>query len=173
MVEAGASEVSEDLMVEALDFGHGIIRRLIALQKELYRQINPVKLEVVKPALDPGESQRIEKSYSAKISEALHIKGKLASYDRLNKLKKEIVDSVPPEETERRLQAAQIYESVMEKIFRKEILEDRLRPDGRQFNEIRTITAEVSVLPRTHGSALFTRGETQALVTVTLGTADD
>jgi len=173
MVEAGASDISESLMVEALDFGHGIIRQLISLQRDLYRQINPVKREVVKPALDLAEYERIERAYSAKISEAMHIKGKLASYGRLDEIKKGIIESIPKEEGERRVAAARIYESVMEKIFRKEILEDHVRPDGRKFNEIRQITAEVSVLPRTHGSALFTRGETQALVTVTLGTADD
>ncbi len=173
MVEAGANEISEDLMVEALDFGHGVIRQLIALQKELYQQINPVKREVVKASFDTAEYERVEQNYSAKITEALHIKGKLASYGRMDEIKKEIVEFVPEEEPEQRLQAGKIFDSVMEKIFRKEILEDRIRPDGRQFNEIRPIGSEVSILPRTHGSALFTRGETQALVTVTLGTADD
>lgn len=173
MVEAGANEVSEELMVEALDFAHGIIRQLVALQKELYEKVQPVKREFVKPELDAAEVSRIEQEFSSKISEALHIKGKLESYARLDAIKKEIVDSVPEEETARRAQAAKIYDMVMEKIFRKEMLEEKRRPDGRQFNEIRPISAEVSLLPRTHGSALFTRGETQALVTATLGTADD
>ena len=88
-------------------------------------------------------------------------------------MKKEVIESVPEEEVERRAQAGKIFHHLMESIFRKEILQDQLRPDGRQFNEIRPISIEVSVLPRTHGSALFTRGETQALVTATLGTADD
>jgi polyribonucleotide nucleotidyltransferase len=173
MVEAGANEISEEMMVEALDFAHGIIRKLIDLQKELYRQIQPVKREFVKPSLDAAEVERIEKEYSQKISDALHIPGKLESYAQLDAVQDEIMGSVPEEEPERRAQAGRIYQHVMEKIFRKEILEDRRRPDGRQFSEIRPINAEVSLLPRTHGSALFTRGETQALVTVTLGTADD
>jgi polyribonucleotide nucleotidyltransferase len=173
MVEAGANEISEDQMVEALDFAHGIIRKLIDLQKELYAQIQPVKREFTVPALDAAEVERIEKEYSRKISDALHLKGKLESYAQLDVVEQEIVDSVPAEETVRRIQAGKIYHYLMERIFRKEMLEERRRPDGRQFNEVRSISAEVSLLPRTHGSALFTRGETQALVTATLGTADD
>jgi polyribonucleotide nucleotidyltransferase len=173
MVEAGANEIPEEQMVEALDFGHGIIRKLIELQKELYRQINPTKREVVKPLFDAAEYESIEKEYSQSISEALHLKGKLKSYARLDELEKEVVERVPEEDVERRAAAGRIFHHLMESIFRKEIIQDRTRPDGRQFNEIRPIGIEVSVLPRTHGSAFFTRGETQALVTATLGTADD
>jgi len=173
MVEAGANEVPEDLMIQALEFGHESIRRLIELQKELYARINPTKMTVVKPTLDPVEYQRIEEGYSREISDALHTRGKLASYGKLDEIAKNIVASVPEEETERRAEAGRIYQHLMERIFRREILEDRLRPDGRRFDEIRDIGVEVSLLPRTHGSAIFTRGETQALVTVTLGTAED
>ncbi len=173
MVEASANEFSEGKMVEALDFAHGIIRKLIDLQEEMYAKIQPVKREFTKPEFDRAEVERIEREFSRKISDALHVEGKLASYAQLDKVKEEIINSVPEEETERRDQTGKIYESVMEKIFRKETLEDKQRPDGRQFNEIRPISAEVSLLPRTHGSALFTRGETQAMVTATLGTADD
>lgn len=173
MVEAGANEISEEMMVEALEFAHGIIRKLIGLQKELYDKIQPVKREFVKPSLDQAEVERIEREFSAKISDALHVSGKLESYAQLDRVMEEIVNSVPEEDTEKRHQAEKIYHHVMEKIFRNEMLEQRRRPDGRQFNEIRPIAAEVSLLPRTHGSALFTRGETQALVTATLGTADD
>ncbi len=173
MVEAGASEIPEEMMVEALDFGHGIIRKLIALQKDLYAQIQPVKRPFEKPAFDAAEYERIEKAFVSWISEVLHIKGKLESSARMDELREENLSAIPEEEEERRIQAGMIFDHVMEKIFRKEILEDRRRPDGRRFDEIRAISAEVSLLPRTHGSALFTRGETQALVTATLGTADD
>ncbi len=173
MVEAGANQLGEDAMIDALNFGHEQIRKMIAIQKELFDKIQPVKRAFVKPALDPAEYERIEKAYSQAISEALHVKGKLNSYNRLDEILKEVVTAVPEEEAERRTQAAAIFQHVMEKIFRKEILDDRVRPDGRQFNEVRPITIEVGLLPRTHGSALFTRGETQALVTATLGTADD
>ncbi|MBN2319254.1 MAG: polyribonucleotide nucleotidyltransferase [Acidobacteria bacterium] len=173
MVEATANEVSEAMMVDALDFAHGIIQKLIELQQEMYAQVQPVKKEVVKPELDAAEVERIEKEYSRKISDALHIKEKLASYQQLDVIENEIIEAIPEEETERRSQAGKIFHTVMENIFRNETLQDKKRPDGRQFNEIRPISAEVSLLPRTHGSALFTRGETQALVTATLGTADD
>jgi polyribonucleotide nucleotidyltransferase len=173
MVEAGANEISEAQMVEALDYAHGIIRKLIAMQKDLYQQMQPVKREFAKPELDAAEVARIETEFGRKISEALHIKGKLESYAQLDVVKTEIVNSVPEEEKDRRNQANKIYHHLMERIFRKEMLEEKRRPDGRQFNEVRSISAEVSMLPRTHGSALFTRGETQALVTATLGTADD
>jgi polyribonucleotide nucleotidyltransferase len=173
MVEAGAEEISEEVMIEAIEFAHDNIRKLIALQKELYAKIQPVKREVVKPVLDEAEYARIEQAFAPAISEALHLKGKLSSYHRLNEIVKEVVATVPETELEKRVQAAAIFQHIMEKIFRKEILDDRVRPDGRQFDEIRAITIEVGVLPRTHGSALFTRGETQALVTATLGTADD
>ncbi len=173
MVEGGANEIPEEMMVEALDFGHGIIRKLISLQKELFDKIQPQKREFVKPAFDPAEYERIEQAYSGKISEALHVKGKIESYTQMDELEAENEDAIPEEEEERRTQAGLIFHHVMEKIFRREILEDRRRPDGRAFDEIRSISAEVSLLPRTHGSAVFTRGETQALVTATLGTADD
>jgi len=173
MVEAGAHEITEETMVEALNFAHENIRKLIALQKELYEKIQPVKREVVKPVLNEAEYARIEQAYAQAISDALHIKGKLDSYRKLDEIQKEIENSVPEEEAERRAQAGVNFQHIMEKIFRREILTDRVRPDGRQFNEIRPIRIEVGLLPRTHGSALFTRGETQALVTATLGTADD
>jgi len=173
MVEAGANEISEDMMVEALDFAHGIIRKLIEMQKDLYQQIQPKKREYTKPVFDAAEVGRIERDFSKKISDALHVRGKLDSYAQLDAIHEEIVNSVPEEEKERRGQADKIYHQVMEQIFRREMLQEKRRPDGRMFNEVRAISAEVSFLPRTHGSALFTRGETQALVTATLGTADD
>ena len=173
MVEAGAFELSEGLMLEALAFGHEEARKLVAIQKDLYRMINPIKREFTKPALDMAELERIERDFSQKISDALHTPGKLASYAELDRVRDEIVASVPEEEAGRREQAGKIYHHLMERIFRKEMLSDRKRPDGRAFDEIRPIDIEVSILPRVHGSALFTRGETQALVTATLGTADD
>ena len=173
MVEAGASEVSEAMMVDALDFAHGIIRRIIGLQKELYARIQPVKRTFDKPEFDAAEIERIERDFSGKISQALHIPAKLESYAALDVVKAEIIASVPEEDSVRRAQAEKIYHQVMERVFRREMLEEKRRPDGRRFDEIRPISAEVSMLPRAHGSALFTRGETQALATVTLGTSAD
>ena len=173
MVEAEAAELPEELIIEALSFGHDEAKKIIAIQKKLYQLVNPVKREFTKPLLDAVELERIEKEFSQKISDALHTPGKLASYAELDRVRDEIVSSVPEEETERREQAGKIYNHLMECIFRKETLQDKKRSDGRAFDEIREISVEVSLLPRVHGSALFTRGETQALVTATLGTADD
>ena len=133
MVEAGANEISEDMMVEALDFAHGIIRKLIDLQKDLYQQIQPKKREYTKPVFDAAEVERIEKDFSKKISDALHVHGKLESYAQLDAVHEEIVNSVPEEEKERRGQADKIYHHVMEQIFRREMLEEKRRPDGRSL----------------------------------------
>jgi polyribonucleotide nucleotidyltransferase len=173
MVEAGANEIPENVMVDALSFGHDVIKKLVALQRELYEKIQPVKKQVEAAPVDAAEYARFENAYSQRISEALHTKGKLESYAKLDELETEAVESAPEDPPEARLQAARIFKQVMERVFRKEILEDGMRPDGRQFAEIRAIQCDVSLLPRTHGSALFTRGETQALVTATLGTAED
>jgi polyribonucleotide nucleotidyltransferase len=173
MVEAGANEVSEEMMIEAMDLAHGVIKKLVGLQKELYEKVQPVKREFIPPVFDETEVERIERDFSKKISDALHTPGKLASDAQVTLVRKEIIESIPEEDAERRSKADKIFQHVMEKIFRNEMLQQKRRPDGRQFNEIRPISAEVSFLPRTHGSALFTRGETQALVTATLGTADD
>ena len=114
MVEASANEFSEEKMVEALDFAHEIIKKLIDLQEELYAKVQPVKREFVKPEINAEEVKRIEREFSQKISEALHVEGKLASYAQLDAVKKEIIDSIPEEEEERRNQAGKIYEILME-----------------------------------------------------------
>ena len=110
---------------------------------------------------------------SAPLLEAMKTPGKLESYAKMKQVKDEFLAQLPAEEVEKRAAVPGIYEALREKIMRQEILGNGRRPDGRRFDEIRDITSEVGVLPRTHGSALFQRGETQALVTVTLGTSED
>ncbi|HEX2524639.1 MAG TPA: polyribonucleotide nucleotidyltransferase [Terriglobia bacterium] len=175
MVEAGAQEVSEKTLVEALAFGHAEIRKLVALQRELARQLNIKKREVVAPTLDQKLFNEISASLSADLREALDTQkhDKLESYKRVDALKEKLVSSYSEEPETLRPEVERIFDTLKEKIFREDILEKRHRPDGRAFEEIRTITCEVGLLPRAHGSALFTRGETQALVTATLGTSDD
>src|SRR5581483_5097683 len=107
------------------------------------------------------------------LTEAMRIRGKLENYDRVDEALKELVASIPEGEVERRLEAKAIFKDLKEKVLRDEVLTHGVRLDGRKFDEIRPIWIETGVLPRTHGSAVFTRGETQALVTCTLGTADD
>jgi polyribonucleotide nucleotidyltransferase len=173
MVEAGAQEVTEGEVLQALEEGHKAIRELIALQQQLVTLAGKPKREVLAAAGDEELKSQVEAEYAATIREALHTPGKLASYGRLDALKEALKKSIPESEPAKRRQAARCFESLLERIFREEVLVDRKRCDERRFDEIRPITIETSVLPRTHGSALFTRGETQALVTITLGTADD
>ncbi len=176
MVEAGAKEVSEEIMVEALMLAHKEINRLCRWQKELYRALDIQKREVVQPATVDSEIQStIEANYTERLRAALDTttQGKQSSYAALDALKKEAVESYPEEEADKRAMAKRIFNELKEKVFRDDILNKRRRTDGRRFGEIRNVTAEVGWLPRTHGSALFTRGETQSIVTTTLGTKDD
>ncbi|HYG81099.1 MAG TPA: polyribonucleotide nucleotidyltransferase, partial [Pyrinomonadaceae bacterium] len=175
MVEAGAQEVSEEIMVEALMLAHKEINRLCRWQKELYKALEIEKRPFEPPALDEEMLGEVERNYSERLREALNTEaqGKQASYAAVDALKKEIVETHPEDQPERRQMAKKVFDHLKEKIFRDDILNKRRRPDGRRFSEIRPIDCEVGWLPRAHGSALFTRGETQALVTTTLGTKDD
>jgi polyribonucleotide nucleotidyltransferase len=175
MVEAGAKEVSEEIMVEALMLAHKEINRLCRWQNELYKALEIQKREVVAPVLNEEMLGEIERNYTDRLRAALDTTSqeKRDSYAAVDALKKEVVESYPADQVELRLMAKQIFDHLKEKIFRDDILNKRRRPDGRRFSEIRPITCEVGWLPRVHGSALFTRGETQALVTTTLGTKED
>src|SRR5947199_2623134 len=175
MVEAGASEVSEEIMVEALMLAHKEINRLCRWQKELYKALDIQKREVEPPALNEEMLGEIERNYTDRLRAALDTTGqeKRASYAAVDALKKEVVESYPEDQPERRAMAKTCFNHLKEKIFRDDILNHRRRPDGRRFSEIRAIDCEIGWLPRTHGSALFTRGETKAIVTTTLGTKED
>ncbi len=175
MVEAGASEVSEEIMVEALMLAHKEINRLCRWQNELYKALSIQKREVTPPVLNEEMLEEIKRNYSERLREALDTtnKEKRASYGAVDELKKEVVDAYPADLVEQRQMAKSIFDHLKETIFREDILDKRRRPDGRRFSEIRPITCEVGWLPRVHGSALFTRGETQAMVTATLGTKED
>src|SRR3989449_8854208 len=175
MVEAGAREVSEEIMVEALMLAHKEINRLCRWQKELYKALGIEKRLVEPTPLNEEMLGEIERNYAERLRVALDTSGqeKRASYAAVDALKKEVVESHPEDQLEQRQMAKKIFDHLKEKIFRDDILNHRRRPDGRRFSEIRAINCEVGWLPRTHGSALFTRGETQALVTATLGTKED
>ncbi|GIU82099.1 MAG: polyribonucleotide nucleotidyltransferase [Acidobacteria bacterium] len=175
MVEAEAKEVAEKIMVEAMMLAHKEIKRICLWQKELFKALNIVKREVVPPKLDELMVAEISERYTERLREALDTtkKDKLTSYAAVDALKREIIESYPEDDLESRNMAQKVFNYLKEKIFREDILEHRRRPDGRRFSEIRPISCEVGWLPRTHGSALFTRGETQAIVTTTLGTKED
>ncbi len=175
MVECGASEVSEEEMVEALNFGHEAVRTIIGLQKELYAKINPKKIVVTPDAVDEDVAKQVEQAVRALLEDALdtHKHPKLESYELVDAAKKKAAELFPDADDAKLKMVKRIFGSLKEKIFRDEILRKRERPDRRDFEKIRDIWIETGLLPRTHGSAVFTRGETQALVTATLGTSDD
>ncbi len=175
MVEAGAKEVSEEIMVEALMLAHKEINRLCRWQNELYKALDIQKREVIAPELNAETLGEIQRNYTDRLRATLDTTNqeKRESYAAVDALKKEVVEAYPADQVEQRLMAKKIFDHLKETIFREDILDKRRRPDGRRFSEIRPITCEVGWLPRVHGSALFTRGETQALVTTTLGTKED
>ncbi|MCU1267633.1 MAG: polyribonucleotide nucleotidyltransferase [Acidobacteria bacterium] len=175
MVEAGAQQVSEEIMVEALMLAHKEINRLCRWQKELYKALDIQKREVVAPVLNEEMLGEIQRNYADRLRAALDTttQEKRDSYAAVDALKKEVVESYPEDLPEQRRAAKVLFDHLKETIFRDDILNQRRRPDGRRFSEIRPISCEVGWLPRVHGSALFTRGETQAIVTTTLGTKED
>lgn len=175
MVEAEANEVAENIMLEALMLAHKEIKRLCLWQKELGKALEITKREFVVAELDETIVANVEAQFGDKLRAALDTTGKdkLTSYAEVDALKKEVVDSYPDDQPEARHTAGKAFSQLKEKIFREDMLGKRRRPDGRRFSEIRPITCEVGWLPRVHGSALFTRGETQAIVTTTLGTKMD
>jgi polyribonucleotide nucleotidyltransferase len=173
MVEAGASEISEEIMSAALIEGHQAIKQIVALQKELRSRVGKPKRPHAKKAVDPAIVAEIEGALTEPLLAAVRTKGKLESQARMKQAKDEYVASIPEDQPEKKAAFASVYDSLREKLLKREIFENGHRLDGRRFDEVRQITSEVGVLPRTHGSALFTRGETQALVTATLGTSED
>ncbi len=172
MVEAGGQGATEDEAVAALEFGHQCCKKVVAGIRELVAKAGKPKREFVPPPISQEMFHQIETAVRADLSDALNTQkhGKLESYHRIAELRKKAVEAFPEEQ---QAEAGDLFDRLKERIFRDEMLNDRTRPDRRAFDEIRPITIEVGMLPRTHGSALFTRGETQALVTVTLGTKED
>ena len=175
MVEAGALEVSEDTVVDALQFGHDQVRKIIVAIRELHAKVSPTKVVVPPPAFDETLARQIEQQYGELLHDALDTAKypKKESYRRVEALEQEMLAAIPEEDEDRRKLADRAFERLRERYFREDILQRHRRPDARAFDQIRQITCEVGQLPRVHGSALFTRGETQALATLTLGTKED
>jgi polyribonucleotide nucleotidyltransferase len=173
MVEAGAKRVTEEQVVEALNTGHAAIRQIVDGIEDLAKEAGRPKLKVAKKEIGHEFYREVEEKVLVPLTEAMRIRGKIENYDRVDQVLDELVGSIPEGEVERKLEAKQIFKDLKEKVLRDEVLERGVRLDGRAFDEIRPIWIETGVLPRTHGSAVFTRGETQALVTCTLGTAED
>jgi polyribonucleotide nucleotidyltransferase len=173
MVEAGAKEISEAQVVEALEVAHAAIKQIVATIDDLAREAGVKKVQFARKEIGHDFYREVEEKVLVPLTEAMRIRGKLENYDRVDQVLDDLVASLPEGEVQRKVEAKQIFKGLKEKVLRDEILEHGKRLDGRAFDEVRAIWVEVGVLPRTHGSAVFTRGETQALVTCTLGTADD
>jgi polyribonucleotide nucleotidyltransferase len=173
MVEAGAKQVSEQQVVEALEAAHAAIKQIVATIDELARQVGPKKATVTTKEIGHDFYREVEEKVLVPLTEAMRIRGKLENYDRVDELFDDLVASLPEGEVQRKVEAKHIFKELKEKVLREEVLTHGVRLDGRKFDEVRSIWVELGVLPRTHGSAVFTRGETQALVTCTLGTDDD
>ena len=174
MVEAGAQEVPEEQMVQALEQAHAAIKELVAGIDALAAQAGKSKrVPAEKKEIPEAFRKEVEAAVLGPLTDAMRIKGKLENYATVDKIVHGYLAGVPQDDPEKKSQAKSILSGLKEQILRDEILDRGQRLDGRRFDEIRNITIEVGVLPRVHGSCLFTRGETQALVTATLGTADD
>jgi polyribonucleotide nucleotidyltransferase len=173
MVEAGAKEVTEDQVVAALEAAHAAIKQIVATIDDLAAQAGKKKFAVVAKVVDAAFAQDVEAKILAPLSEAMRIHDKLENYERTDRVLADFLATLPDDDAARKADAKQVFKQLKEKVLYHEVLNNQVRLDGRKFDEVRPIWIETGVLPRTHGSAVFTRGETQALVTCTLGTADD
>jgi polyribonucleotide nucleotidyltransferase len=173
MVEGGAQMVPEDEILEALFAGHEAIQPLIQIQEEIRREIGKAKRHVPLAQLDAGVARRVEELALSKIKQALEVPEKLERYKRIAEIKSEVVPQALSEFPDKTKDIKGAFEELKRNCFRGLVIQKERRIDGRGLKDIRPITCEVEILPRTHGSALFTRGETQALVVTTLGTASD
>lgn len=180
MVEAGAKEVSEEDMLAALMFGHEQIKKLCAFQEEIVAACGKEKREIELYAVDEIIDREVRANFEAQIRAAVSIKEKLERYGKIDDLTDEAAEMIANKEYESEKdqnnavkQAREICRSIEADEVRRLIIEDKVRPDGRQIDEIRPLNSQVDLLPRVHGSALFTRGETQVLSTTTLGALND
>jgi polyribonucleotide nucleotidyltransferase len=175
MVESGAKEVSEDRVLEAIEFAHEQIKKICAAISELAQRGGKTKLEVKPTEFDQAYYDALKGKVGAELSDALDTAKypKLESYNKVKEIKDRLKAELPEDDEEAAQKLSHYYETLRERIFRDQVTHKRRRPDAREFDQIRPILIEVSVLPRVHGSSVFTRGETQALVTTTLGTPDD
>jgi polyribonucleotide nucleotidyltransferase len=172
MVEAGGQQVSEEEAVKAIEYGHECCRKIVAVVRQMVKAAGKPKRTYTPAPVNQELYSQIEKQARTQLTDALNTEKypKLESYAKVADIKKRLLEGLPEEQRE---EGAKLYSALKERIFRDQMLNEHRRPDGRAFDQIRPISIETGALPRTHGSAIFTRGETQALVTITLGTKDD
>ena len=178
MVEAGAKEVSEDLMLDALIYGHEAIKELIEFQEKIIAEIGKPDMEYETLEIEDELREEVRNLCEEKLNKAMRIKEKLEKYEAIDKVKEEIIEKyksefeekLKEEELEKMLTKVKlVLEEVEYEIFRQIVVKEKTRADGRKMTEIRSLSTDIDILPRTHGSALFTRGETQSLAVTTLG----
>jgi polyribonucleotide nucleotidyltransferase len=175
MIESGAKEVKEETVVDAIEFAHTEIKKICAAIEDLRKKAGKPKRAVTPPEFDQAYYNDLQSKIGVRLSDALDTAKhpKAESYELVRTLEKELLAAIPEEDDAAKAKLKEYYETLRERIFRDQVISKKHRPDGRAFDQIREIWIEVGVLPRAHGSAIFTRGETQALVTTTLGTSDD
>jgi polyribonucleotide nucleotidyltransferase len=175
MVEAGADEVPEEVILEAIMFGHEEVKRLIAFQEEIAAQVGKEKMEVVLYELDPQLEAEIRQLAEEDIKRAVQVPEKLARDAAIEEVKASVIAKYEEQEADEETlkQVNEILHKLVKEEVRRLITEEKIRPDGRKIDEIRPLSSEVGVLPRTHGSGLFTRGQTQVLSVCTLGALGD
>ena len=182
MVESSAKQVSEDIMLEALMFGHEAIKKLIKFEEEIIKEIGVEKMEYETLVPEPELIERIKELVTKRMDKALRIKDKLEKYSAIDAIKEEMndlftkenEDTMKEQELKELLVKVQMVVSDIEyELFRSIVVKEKLRADGRKMDEIRPLSTDIDLLPRTHGSALFTRGETQALSITTLGALNE
>jgi polyribonucleotide nucleotidyltransferase len=175
MIESGSKEESEEVIVQGIEFAHEQIKKICAAIGELQKKVGKPKRTVEPPVVDEAYLSELRAKVGDRLMDAVNTEKypKNESYGLIKTLKDEYLGQFGEDEDDARKKGKSYFEMLRERIFREQVINDKRRPDGRKFDQIRDIWIEVGVLPRTHGSAIFTRGETQALVTTTLGTADD
>lgn len=173
MVEAGADEVSEEVMLEAIMFGHDEIKKLIAFQEEIATKIAKEKSEVKLKQVDPELEQEVRTLAEAELKEAVQVQEKHARQEAIDAVMKKTLETFEEREEINVGDVKEVLHKVVKEEVRRLITVDKVRPDGRKVDEIRPLASQVNLLPRTHGSGLFTRGQTQALSICTLGALGD
>jgi len=173
MMEAGATEIGEEKILEAVSLAKEPIQKIILAQKDLFEKLKIEKRKFEAYKVDRTKFDQIESHIATKLMESFQIKLKKERDAKANQILENLVNEIPEENEEEINETTQIFHEVQKKLVRNLIIEEGKRVDGRSFDDIRPISIEVGMLPRTHGSALFTRGETQCLATVTLGTFED
>jgi polyribonucleotide nucleotidyltransferase len=175
MIESGAKEVKEDTVLDAIEFGHTEIKKICAAINDLRAKVGKPKRVVEPPQFDDAYYNDLKSKVGAELADALDTKKhpKAESYALVKDIKKKLQAAIPEDDKKGLEKLKAYYETLRERIFREQVINQKRRPDARAFDEVREIWIEAGMLPRTHGSAIFTRGETQALVTTTLGTSDD